>query len=135
MTAREEAMALWQKARKLEIADSHKGYVQCPYCRKWIPVEQSVAVHYIPRSCRVLEMEPKNVWAGCPACNSLDQMQSNAGEAHDRYRAWLVENIGEWGVQWLENRKHVITKHGTRFYKQTIEEVKGWLKKRNATNG
>ena len=131
MTVREEALALWQKARKLEIADNHKGYIQCPYCRRWIPVEHSVAVHYIPRACRALEMEPRNVWAGCPQCNSQDQLQSNAGEAHERYRQWLIENEGEWTVLWLENRKHVMVKHGTRYYKTTIQEVKAWLGKRN----
>ena len=130
MTAREEALALWQKCRKLEIADQHKGYVQCPYCRKWMPVEQSVAVHYIPRSCRALEMEPKNVWAGCSECNGRDQQESNNGEYHERYRDWIQENLGEWAVLWLENRKHVMVKHGTRFYKEMIEERKKWLRER-----
>jgi hypothetical protein len=131
MTAREEALALFQKARKLDIADGHKGYVQCLYCRRWIPVEQSVAVHYIPRQYRALEMEPNNVWAGCSSCNGLDQLQSNAGEAHDRYREWLIETQGEWVVLWLENRKRVTVKHGMRYYKEKIQELREWLKKRS----
>lgn len=132
MTAREEALALFQKARKLEIADGHNGFVQCPYCRKWIRVEYAVAVHYIPRQFRALEMEPKNVWAGCPSCNGTDQLQSNSGEHHQRFRDWLMENEGEWTVLWLENRKRVMVKHGTRFYKEKIQEVREWLKKRDA---
>ena len=131
MTAREEALALFQKARKLEIADGHNGFVQCPYCRRWIKVENSVAVHYIPRQFRALEMESKNVWAGCPSCNGTDQLQSNSGEHHQRFRDWLMENEGEWTVLWLENRKRVMVKHGTRFYKEKIQEVKEWLKKRD----
>lgn len=130
MTAREEALSLFQKVRKLEIADGHNGFVQCPYCRRWIRVEDSVAVHYIPRQFRALEIEPKNVYAGCASCNGLDQMQSNAGHLHQLYRDWLIENEGEWVVLWLENRKHVMVKHGTRFYKQMIEEYREWLRKR-----
>ena len=132
MTAREEALALFQKARKLEIADGHNGFVQCPYCRKWIRVEDAVAVHYIPRQFRALEMEAKNVWAGCPSCNGTDQLQSNSGEHHQRFREWLMENEGEWTVLWLENRKRVMVKHGTRFYKERIQEIKEWLRKRDA---
>ena len=131
MTAREEALALFQKARKLEIADGHNGFVQCPYCRRWIRVEESVAVHYIPRQFRALEDEPKNVYAGCASCNSQDQLQSNAGELHERFRDWIIENFGEWTVLWLENRKRVMVKHGTRYYKERIQELREWLKKRN----
>ena len=131
MTAREEALALFQKARKLEIADGHNGFVQCPYCRRWIRVEDSVAVHYIPRQFRALEDEPKNVYAGCAICNSQDQLQSNAGELHERFRDWIIENFGEWTVLWLENRKRVMVKHGTRYYKERIKELKEWLKKRS----
>ncbi len=131
MTAREEALALFQKARKLEIADGHNGFVQCPYCRRWIRVEESVAVHYIPRQCRALEDEPKNVYAGCASCNSQDQLQSNTGEYHERFRDWIIENFGEWTVMWLENRKRVMVKHGTRYYKEKIQELKEWLKKRS----
>lgn len=131
MTAREEALALFQKARKLEIADGHNGLVQCPYCRRWIRVEESVAVHYIPRQFRALEDEPKNVYAGCASCNSQDQLQSNAGEYHERFRDWIIENFGEWTVLWLENRKRVMVKHGTRYYKEKIQELKEWLKKRS----
>lgn len=130
MTAREEALSLFQKVRKLEIADGHNGFVQCPYCRRWIRVKDSVAVHYIPRQFRALEIEPKNVYAGCSSCNMLDQIQSNAGEYHERFRNWLIENEGEWLVLWLENRKHVMVKHGTRFYKTMIEEYREWLKRR-----
>lgn len=130
MTAREEALSLFQKVRKLEIADGHNGFVQCPYCRRWIRVEDSVAVHYIPRQFRALEIEPKNVYAGCSSCNGIDQIQSNAGEYHGRFRNWLIENEGEWIVLWLENRKHVMVKHGTRFYKTMIEEYREWLKRR-----
>lgn len=131
MTAREEALALFQKARKLEIADGHNGFVQCPYCRRWIRVEESVAVHYIPRQFRALEDEPKNVYAGCASCNSQDQLQSNAGEYHERFRDWIIENFGEWTVLLLENRKRVMVKHGTRYYKEKIQELKEWLKKRS----
>lgn len=130
MTAREEALALFQKCRKLEIADGHNGYVQCPYCNRWIPVDDSVAVHYIPRQFRALEIEPRNIWAGCSMCNGTDQLQSNSGEYHERFRNWLIENEGEWLVLWLENRKRVMVKHGTRFYKDKIEEYRQWLKKR-----
>ena len=130
MTAREEALALFQKCRKLEIADGHNGFVQCPYCRRWIRVEDSVAVHYIPRQFRALEIEPKNVYAGCSSCNGADQLQSNSGEMHERFRNWLIDNEGEWIVMWLENRKHVMVKHGTRFYKQMIEEYKECLRNR-----
>ena len=130
MTAREEALSLFQKVRKLEIADGHNGFVQCPYCRRWIRVEDSVAVHYIPRQFRALEIEPKNVYAGCSSCNGMDQIQSNAGEYHERFRNWLIENEGEWVVLWLENRRHVMVKHGTRFYKQMIEEYREWLRNR-----
>lgn len=130
MTAREEALSLFQKVRKLEIADGHNGFVQCPYCRRWIRVEDSVAVHYIPRQFRALEIEPKNVYAGCSSCNGVDQIQSNAGEYHERFRNWLIENEGEWVVLWLENRRHVMVKHGTRFYKQMIEEYREWLRNR-----
>lgn len=131
MTAREEALALFQKARKLEIADGHNGFVQCPYCRRWTRVEESVAVHYIPRQFRSLEDEPKNVYAGCASCNSQDQLQSNAGEYHERFRDWIIENYGEWTVLWLENRKRVMVKHGTRYYKEKIQELREWLKKRS----
>lgn len=130
MTAREEALALFQKCRKLELADRHNGFVQCPYCRRWIRVEDSVAVHYIPRQFRALEMEPKNVYAGCSSCNGADQLESNAGAMHERYRQWLIDSYGEWLVLWLENRKRVMVKHGTRFYKQSIEEMKAWLRQR-----
>lgn len=130
MTVREEALALFQKKRKLEIADKHNGYVQCPYCRKWIRVEESVAVHFIPRQYRSLEVEPKNVYAGCSRCNWIDQSQSNAGEYHEQFADWIVENEGEWTLGWLNNRKHVMVKHGTRFYKTMIEETKEWLKQR-----
>lgn len=132
MTAREDALYLFQKARKLQLADGHNGFVQCPYCRRWIRVEQSVAVHYIPRQFRSLEMEDKNVYAGCPTCNNIDQLQSNAGEYHERYRNWIIDNFGEWQVLWLENRKRVMVKHGTRYYKEKIGELKTWLKQRNA---
>ena len=130
MTVREEALSLFQKVRKLEIADGHNGFVQCPYCRRWIRVEDSVAVHYIPRQFRALEIEPKNVYAGCSSCNMLDQIQSNAGELHERFRNWIIENEGEWVVLWLENRRHVMVKHGTRFYKLMIEEYREWLRNR-----
>ena len=130
MTAREEALALFQKCRKLEIADGHNGFVQCPYCRRWIRVEDSVAVHYIPRQFRSLEIEPKNVYAGCSSCNGADQLQSNSGEMHERFRNWIIDNEGEWLVLWLENRRHVMVKHGTRFYKQMIEEYREWLRNR-----
>lgn len=130
MTAREEALALFQKCRKLELADGHNGFVQCPYCRRWIRAEDSVAVHYIPRQFRALEMEPKNVYAGCASCNGADQLESNAGAMHERYRQWLIDSYGEWLALWLENRKRVMVKHGTRFYKQSIEEMKAWLRQR-----
>ena len=130
MTVREEALALFQKVRKLQIADGHHGFVQCPYCRRWIKVEESVAVHYIPRQFRALEDEPRNVWAGCVSCNGKDQLESNAGQMHQLYRDWLVENEGEWTVLWLENRKRVTVKHGTRYYKAMIEEYREWLKQR-----
>lgn len=130
MTAREEALSLFQKVRKLEIADGHNGFVQCPYCRRWIRAEDSVAVHYMPRQFRALEIEPKNVYAGCSSCNGADQLQSNSGEMHERFRNWLIDNEGEWVVLWLENRKHVMVKHGTRFYKQMIEEYREWLRNR-----
>ena len=135
MTAREEALSLFQKCRKLEIADGHNGFVQCPYCRRWIRVEDAVAVHYIPRQFRSLEIEPRNVYAGCSACNSADQLQSNSGDLHERYRAWIVDNFGEHEALWLENRKRVLVKHGTRFYKEKIEELKKWLKARKERNG
>ena len=93
-------------------------------------MDESVAVHYIPRQFRSLEIEPRNVWAGCAMCNGTDQLQSNSGEYHKRFRNWLVENEGEWIVLWLENRKRVMVKHGTRFYKEKIEEYRQWLKKR-----
>ena len=130
MTVREEALALFQKVRKLEIAEGHNGFVQCPYCRRWIKVEDSVAVHYIPRQFRALEDELRNVWAGCSSCNSQDQLESNAGEMHQRYRDWLMDTQGEWTVLWLENRKRVMVKHGTRYYKQRAEEFKAWLRER-----
>lgn len=130
MTVREEALSLFQKVRKLEIADEHNGFVQCPYCRRWIRVEDSVAVHYIQRQFRALEIEPLNVYAGCAICNSADQLQSNAGEFHERFKVWIEDNYGEWRLNWLENRKRVIVKHGTRFYKAKIEEYKAWLKQR-----
>ena len=130
MTAREEALSLFQKVRKLEIAEGHNGFVQCPYCRRWIKAEDAVAVHYIPRQFRALEDEPRNVWAGCASCNSQDQMESNAGEMHQRYRDWLMDTQGEWTVLWLENRKRVMVKHGTRYYKQRAEELKAWLRER-----
>lgn len=130
MTARDEALSLFQKCRKLEIADGHNGFVQCPYCRRWIRVEDSVAVHYIPRQFRALEIEPKNVYAGCATCNSQDQLQSNSGEMHQRFRDWIIENYGEWTVEWLENRKRVMVKHGTRFYKDMAGEYREWLKRR-----
>lgn len=135
MTAREEALALFQKVRKLQIADEHNGFVQCPYCRRWIPVEKAVAVHYIPRQFRSLEMEEKNVYAGCAVCNSIDQSQSNAGEYHEDFADWIAEKQGEWTLKWIENRKRVMVKHGTRFYKQQIMEMKEWLKNRKEQNG
>jgi len=58
-------------------------------------------------------------------------LQSNAGEYHERFRDWIIENYGEWTVLWLENRKRVMVKHGTRYYKEKIQEMKEWLKKRS----
>lgn len=130
MTAREEALTLFQKCRKMEIAEGHNGFVQCPYCRHWIRVDDAVAVHYIPRQFRALEDEPRNVWAGCSSCNGADQMESNAGQMHQRFREWLIDTQGEWTVLWLENRKRTMVKHGTRYYKAKIEECREWLRKR-----
>ena len=128
MTLREEALSLFQKVRKLELASQHNGYVQCPYCRKWIRVEDSVAVHFIPRQYRSLGVEQMNVYAGCAFCNGQDQMQSNNGEMHDRFEFWIRENYGDWTVEWLYNRKRVIVKHGSRYYKDLIEDLKRRLK-------
>lgn len=128
MTLREEALHLFQKVRKLELAGQHNGFVQCPYCRRWIKAEESVAVHFIPRQYRSLEVEKRNVYAGCAFCNGQDQLQSNAGEYHDRFEQWIRENFGEWTVEWLYNRKRVMVKHGSRYYKELIDQLKKELK-------
>ena len=125
MTIREKALAEFQKKRKQDLGKAN-GLVQCPYCGGFLPWEYSVAVHYIPRQFRAVEVEPMNVWAGHSYCNGIDQQQSNNGEYHQRFREWLINNpdVGVWGVQWLENRKRVLVKHGTRFYERLIQELK-----------
>ena len=128
MTIRERALSEFQRYRKEQLGKAN-GLVQCPYCRKFLLWQESVAVHYIPRQFRSLEVEPMNVFAGHSLCNGIDQQQSNAGEYHERFRQWIIDNYGEWQVLWLENRKRVLVKHGTHFYEDLIEEIRNERRK------
>lgn len=124
---RDEALRLFQQVRKAEIFGNAE-FTQCPYCRGVVHRSEAVAVHYITRGKRATEVEPENVWAGHAWCNSLDQQESGQGKAHEAYRSWLIDKIGEWKVLWLENRSKVTVKHGRFFYDELIKDCKNKLK-------
>jgi len=96
-TSRQKCLQAFQKLRRLQEADEN-GWIRCissnrPY--KWN--DRVDGGHYIPRDCRVTELEPDNVFP-----QSVEDNWHKKGNPA-QYRINLIEKIGLARVLRLEN--------------------------------
>ena len=95
-SAREKAMKLFQKMRRMQCA-SRSGFAECISCGKVLPWEKLDGGHYESRKNRATELEPDNVWGQCKYCNGTLEGNKIA------YRNRLINRIGLQRVLRIED--------------------------------
>ena len=69
--ARQAALRSLQKLRRAEEALPGSGLCQCISCGSWHHWKSMDGGHFIPRTFRITELEPTNIWPQCKRCNGF----------------------------------------------------------------
>jgi hypothetical protein len=121
------AFGNWIKKRDLD----SQGNVNCVCCfRTFNKKDKDVSgsyivqcLHFVPRGVYSLRYSEINCHAGCSTCN-LDMHLEPNGLAYKRFRAFLVNSVGEEEVDKMELEKRNINKITEAQLKEIIEKYK-----------
>ncbi len=123
---RNEALRHFQKYRRL--VNTRNGYTVCISCQAVHHWKQMDGGHYIPRTIRITELEPDNVWPQCKQCNGFQEGNTVA------YRFSLMKLIGLHRVERLENLRMAAQGSDEHFNKLSDEDKRAVVRKRTAAD-
>ena len=94
--SRAEKKAWEAFSKMIRARDELDGHFRCPTCRRYLPIDQADAGHYISRVKKAVMFNEMNVHAQCRHCNRFQEGN------HYNFRKFLVEKYGIEKVEQLE---------------------------------